>query len=83
MWTMLRLAFERCFNPYFTGSNSGSYQQNLWPYQCYLVSILILLEVILEASMGDLSQKAQASFNPYFTGSNSGSASGVDGLRFN
>ena len=37
------------FNPYFTGSNSGSYLPNPVRCQNYLVSILILLEVILEA----------------------------------
>ena len=39
----------RCFNPYFTGSNSGSVKNLLFAIAFNLVSILILLEVILEA----------------------------------
>ena len=37
-----------------------------------LVSILILLEVILEVRTKDASMLSRWSFNPYFTGSNSG-----------
>ena len=37
------------------------------------VSILILLEVILEAGSGSTLIAAENRFNPYFTGSNSGS----------
>ncbi len=37
------------------------------------VSILILLEVILEVLKHDLKIAEDESFNPYFTGSNSGS----------
>jgi len=36
------------------------------------VSILILLEVILEADTGDFRKVTRIGFNPYFTGSNSG-----------
>ena len=41
------------------------------------VSILILLEVILEAVLGEIIPPIIFGFNPYFTGSNSGRA----GLR--
>ena len=37
------------FNPYFTGSNSGSFIFSVSLIWLFIVSILILLEVILEA----------------------------------
>ena len=39
------------FNPYFTGSNSGRYTIGLSIYSFMKVSILILLEVILEGNI--------------------------------
>ena len=61
-----------CFNPYFTGSNSGRLLFfPLISFNC-LVSILILLEVILEEYNCNRRDNSVCSFNPYFTGSNSG-----------
>ena len=62
------------FNPYFTGSNSGSSIYKIDVRSCLRVSILILLEVILEVRNGVYNEKEVNSFNPYFTGSNSGSS---------
>ncbi len=61
------------FNPYFTGSNSGSqnWKGDVLPSQW--VSILILLEVILEDNPVQDYTVTWQCFNPYFTGSNSGS----------
>ena len=42
------LPILKCFNPYFTGSNSGSNLASLSMACILSVSILILLEVILE-----------------------------------
>ena len=42
------VGLEASFNPYFTGSNSGSFYVFLEIHFLRLVSILILLEVILE-----------------------------------
>ena len=64
-----------CFNPYFTGSNSGSETVYCTTLQHIAVSILILLEVILEDEADRQINTTIASFNPYFTGSNSGSIS--------
>ena len=43
-----------------------------------LVSILILLEVILEEQKQTKGDTEDVSFNPYFTGSNSGSKSCIN-----
>ena len=47
------------------------------PMTLSVVSILILLEVILEALVPKKFQSTTESFNPYFTGSNSGSVKQV------
>ena len=61
------------FNPYFTGSNSGSSRKFTVSGRIFAVSILILLEVILEDPNVVNIPIEEYSFNPYFTGSNSGS----------
>ena len=66
-WHLLR------FNPYFTGSNSGRLNPCFNSIVIQLVSILILLEVILEELSRKITSQWRFSFNPYFTGSNSGS----------
>ena len=78
---------ELSFNPYFTGSNSGSVQVSIRTSSATWVSILILLEVILEAPSFISFLEYMLSFNPYFTGSNSGSKSWItvslNGVSFN
>ena len=61
------------FNPYFTGSNSGRFYFVYFFHNVNFVSILILLEVILEVTLGLRMIQPLWCFNPYFTGSNSGS----------
>ena len=61
------------FNPYFTGSNSGSLSDYSGGNDFINVSILILLEVILEVQNSRRVLTISNGFNPYFTGSNSGS----------
>ena len=58
-----------CFNPYFTGSLTATIVRRA-PFQGRGgVSILILLEVLLQQSIPALITIQLSSFNPYFTGS--------------
>ena len=60
-----------CFNPYFAGSSSGSLK--CAAFRCYIpVSILILLEVVLEELSQFDNVWIRFCFNPYFAGSSSG-----------
>ena len=58
---MLRFG-THCFNPYFTGSNSGRYGRIRYLHDWILVSILILLEVILEVGLHKLFVNPAAEF---------------------
>ena len=62
-----------CFNPYFAGSSSGSCYRKQKQNSLLEVSILILLEVVLEALMTARKRAKAEGFNPYFAGSSSGS----------
>ena len=61
------------FNPYFAGSSSGSFHYQFFIMLISRVSILILLEVVLEAKVAFLCNFQIRCFNPYFAGSSSGS----------
>ena len=60
------------FNPYFAGSSSGSVFTWLTGGIVYSVSILILLEVVLEDIITAECMSLHSRFNPYFAGSSSG-----------
>ena len=61
------------FNPYFAGSSSGSEQPFQMSCRRLCVSILILLEVVLEDKQETDRYGREMGFNPYFAGSSSGS----------
>ena len=61
------------FNPYFAGSSSGSKSYLIVLFNFFFVSILILLEVVLEEAPSNITIVMYCSFNPYFAGSSSGS----------
>ena len=75
-WKASKLEFEflsfSSFNPYSTGSYSGRFYLHHCPKEYLCVSILILLEVILEVVFTLTFPPAATSFNPYSTGSYSG-----------
>ena len=62
---MLRFG-THCFNPYFTGSNSGSSKVRSSYEHKEEVSILILLEVILEVGLHKLFVNPAAEFQSLF-----------------
>ncbi len=72
----LILVMKKSFNPYSIGSYSGRQKILLTCWQANLpVSILILLEVTLEAKGLKVSRHLKAGgFNPYSIGSYSGSS---------
>ena len=61
-----------CFNPYFSGSVTGTLGSSASSFSSILVSILILVDQSLELFSIFLRSPLAICFNPYFSGSVTG-----------
>ena len=67
-----------CFNPYFTGCSTSTVYTFSRPISQVRVSILILLDVLLQPSFMFILLYSKTSFNPYFTGCSTSTVEGKE-----